>query len=266
MAPHALDGSFHRVRRAEEHLVDLEARLAGPIGQHFEPISLKYEAQAPHTLLVEYEIGVDVAISMRIAVLIGETCYNLRCALDYFVAALAELDSGSVQTGTQFPIEDTEKGFEWRKGGSWLKGINATHVAMIEWLQPYRGCRWTAHLRELSNRDKHYKFVAVERRHVGTFYESFNDTFYRRRDLPEYSAHHPIYGEVHVKFDVATVIALKDGTPAISALHKIKGGVLDALTDCAPDFQRRRSHPPRTFCLPDPGTLLEADDEAPLIG
>jgi hypothetical protein len=36
-------------------------------------------------------------VTMRVGVLIGEVCYNLRSALDYLVFALAELDSGIKQ-------------------------------------------------------------------------------------------------------------------------------------------------------------------------
>jgi len=77
---------------------------------------------------------------IRFGTLVGEITYNLRCALDYLIYALAVLDSGSDEKGTQFPILDAAKDFAGR-GKTMLKGLNAAHVAAIERLQPYQGCR-----------------------------------------------------------------------------------------------------------------------------
>lgn len=70
------------------------------------------------------------------------------------VYRLAELDSGKPVKRTQFPIEDAPKGFMGRQS-TYLKGVNKTHVAAIEALQPYNGVKWTKALRDLSNGDKH---------------------------------------------------------------------------------------------------------------
>ena len=51
-------------------------------------------------------------IPAMLGILIGETIYNLRAILDYLVYELAILDSGQIQKGTQFPIEDTESEFD----------------------------------------------------------------------------------------------------------------------------------------------------------
>lgn len=237
MAPHALAGAFHRVDRAEEHLADLEPRLAAlVVGLNPDAISVKYETEPPYDLLIEHEILTNFAAPMRLPILIGETCYNLRCAMEYLVAALAQLDSGREQPMTQFPIVGSAEKFASRKTRDRLKGINDSHVAMIERLQPFRGCEWARHLREISNRDKHVEFITAALRRRGKYYESFSDPLYSTRVLPEYSAHHPIYGKVHVKLDLALKIALVDGTPIIEALQKIKAGVTQALTDFAPDF------------------------------
>jgi hypothetical protein len=55
---------------------------------------------------------------------------------------------------TQFPIDDRPKKFAEHEC-SMLKGLNLTHKAAIENLQPYNGCTWTKMLRILSNPDKH---------------------------------------------------------------------------------------------------------------
>jgi hypothetical protein len=47
----------------------------------------------------------------RIAIVDGEVAYNTHASLDYFVYALAWLDSGSEVTMTQFPIDETKETF-----------------------------------------------------------------------------------------------------------------------------------------------------------
>src|SRR5689334_11619575 len=90
----------------------------------------------------------------RASVVVGEIVYNLRAALDYLVYVPAEQDSGARQSGTQFPIEDSQQGFTAHRPTR-LKGVSDEHAAVIRQFQPYRGCEWTRTLRDLSNPDKH---------------------------------------------------------------------------------------------------------------
>jgi len=204
------------------------------IRQNLNAVSFKYDAQPPHAPLIEYAINVNVPMST--AVRLGEACYNLRCALDYFIFALARLDSGSEQPRSQFPIEDTAKDFAYRQRRGWLNGINRAHVAMIEALQPYRGCEWSAALRDMSNVDKHRSFVDLRCIHAIRFYEP-GDPDYDLLRLPKYRAHHPIRGEVEVKLDIALSITLADqATRVMETLEKIKAGIRQTLTDFKPEF------------------------------
>lgn len=94
-------------------------------------------------------------IPQSFAVATGEVLTsNLRPALDYLVYALAWLDSGDPQKGTQFPICDTPEQFE-AKSGRWLKGLNDTHIAALRQLQPFEGGDHFRLLRDLSNPAKH---------------------------------------------------------------------------------------------------------------
>ena len=88
------------------------------------------------------------------SIIVGETLYNLRTALDYIVYDLAEDDSGKVQRGTQFIIADNKKRFRER-GRQYLRGLTPHHVKLIEKFQPYKGVKWTKILRDYSNPDKH---------------------------------------------------------------------------------------------------------------
>jgi hypothetical protein len=158
MIPHMLNPCFERVVRAEEHLADLRHRLEDLFRRQENSIICQFDPNPPYILKAtapDYPMP-----PMRVGVLIGEICYNLRSALDYLIFELARHDSGSAQNGTQFPIEDTKRGFKSREK-TWLKGINLSHIAAIETLQPYRECDWTKALRDLSNRDKHREFAQI---------------------------------------------------------------------------------------------------------
>src|SRR5436309_1128025 len=81
----SLDDAYLRVDRAQHHMVDLEHRL-----RRF----------SKRTNLV-----LSPTVPPICSILIGETIYNQRAALDYLIYELALLDSGRIQDGTQFPIE-----------------------------------------------------------------------------------------------------------------------------------------------------------------
>jgi hypothetical protein len=152
MTPHVLNGAFERVARAEEHLADLRERIRRVSQLDSDVILAEFDPMPPHRPKVL--IPELFYLSMRIPILTGEICYNLRSALDYLVFELAKLDSGAAQDFTQFPIEDTKKGFKGRIN-TYLKGVSTAHVACIAKLQPCMGCGWTKVLSFISNPDKH---------------------------------------------------------------------------------------------------------------
>jgi hypothetical protein len=92
---------------------------------------------------------------------IGEIVYNLRAALDYLVGELSELDSGTRQKDTQFPIVTNLEAFAKAKA-SRLKGVSDEHCELIRVRQPYDGVVWTRHLQIMSNLDKHNGFVIAD--------------------------------------------------------------------------------------------------------
>jgi hypothetical protein len=224
-----------RVARAEEHLTNLR----GVIGQftsgeryRFRP---KYDPNPPHGL-----VGISgpktIVIPTIGALLIGEICYNLRCALDYLVAALAILDSRKRRSGTQFPFESCENIFRQHED-TFLAGVNKTHRAMIEEYQPYKGCTWSAILRNLSNMDKHNEFVRITAQASINLVPLRDDgkswgTYVRR-------APHTVFGkEVDMGIDVAINILFPDGRVVVETLEEIKSGVAQAFADFDPEFPR----------------------------
>lgn len=165
-----------RVERAREHLTELEIAvlkferihvgeiLMGlPTGDPREQEETRKGMQLfgfdPDNIFTQTPLP---EIPPIIPVIIGEIAYNLVAALDYLVFVLAMHDSGKEQTGTQFPICEKKEFFE-RGRFSMLKGVRSEHVALIERLQPYQGCTWTKHVKDLSNPDKHRHLLRVER-------------------------------------------------------------------------------------------------------
>jgi hypothetical protein len=147
----SVDSALARVARAGEHIARIEDEVAA-LAKNVA-FSGRFGVEAGVTgLLTDEEFGLPLII----AILIGETIYNLHAALDYLVYELAILDSGNVQQGTYFPIESSPDG--WDKHvvrGNFLSGVSDVHKAQIHALQPFNGVEWTARIRDISNPDKH---------------------------------------------------------------------------------------------------------------
>jgi hypothetical protein len=94
-------------------------------------------------------------------ILVGDFIHNLRSALDHLVWQLVIHETGNPPTtlDTQFPIFQTEVGYNTRGEPVRLKGVGARAKALIKTLQPFSTGEGTNsplwHLHELSNFDKH---------------------------------------------------------------------------------------------------------------
>lgn len=91
---------------------------------------------------------------IELRLLMSETLHHLRATADHLVFHVAWIDSGSVQTRTQFPIFSDPGDFAGRQP-QMLRGVNGKHRGWFEALQPYNDVAWTASLADLSNHDKH---------------------------------------------------------------------------------------------------------------
>ena len=161
----SLENAFARVDRAKEHLARLESEIDK---------ALRGGVTIGSGLSGLFKVTV-YPLPKIIPILIGETVFNLRSALDSLIFQLAYLDSGEVQRGTKFPIEDNANAWQThilgtgtRKMGRWklwLPLLTPAHLAAIERLQPFTGCDWTRTLRVLSNPDRHCELVVVEPHH-----------------------------------------------------------------------------------------------------
>ena len=234
---HPLDGSFEREWRAGEHLADLEIEISRVFERQANAVAFQLDPNPPYRVINVCKPP-ETFFGMRIGILVGEICYNLRSALDYLVFELAKLDSGVEQSGTQFPIMDAKKDFDGRSKGAFLKGVNASHIAAIERLQPYMGCNWTAQLRDFSNADKHRHFVISGGSTTITVHSALNTDLSRIRGMTfDRSAPHPLTGaKVDVKLHVAGTVTFDGGAPILETLQELKRNVAGSLNAFKPDF------------------------------
>ena len=153
-----LEGVRAKLDRAAEHLTVLDEETAA----FFEskPYVVEAEFDADVTEYVFY-ITPTRQPPLRLGLLLGDCAHNLRSALDHLTCALAVLDTGGTATceRTQFPICSSEGNFK-KHQGTWLAGLNATHVADLKRLQPYHAGKDAPHhfltlLNWLDNVDKH---------------------------------------------------------------------------------------------------------------
>ena len=156
---HALDGATLRVERAIKHFDELMVVFVAFREANIDKVSLKDDPGPPQSLRVFFDSSLIVPLSLSLPV--SDCIHNLRAALDYVVYELAILDSGVIQDGTQFPIEDDPQVFHKRRRNTYLRGLEDKHVRVIESLQPYKGVDWTKLLASISNPDKHRHLVML---------------------------------------------------------------------------------------------------------
>jgi len=226
-----LNGAYKRVERAGKHLTNLNRRVNIAQQAIIDSVVLQRKPQkfqlsdgrVVNGVLGSVTFPLNAPIPPIINILIGETIYNLRAALDYLIYDLARLDSGKVINGTQFPIEDVVKRFKGRRN-TFLKGLSDEHVAAVEGLQPCHGCHWTKILRDISNPDKH--------RHLTFVRHPINIS------LSEGSTEAIIAGKaVDVKKDIYAQIAFSDGMPVVETLNKLKVEITKTLDAFKPEFK-----------------------------
>ena len=226
----SLDGVYIRIGRAEEHIRSL-TELQQPIETvPLDQIKVHPAAPAgrlPDGRVVSYSPTIELPEALsdpQWSVLVGEAIYNLRAALDYLTFELARLDSASEKKGTQFPICSSPDVFQNGVKRGYLRGIKASHRAVIEGLQPYNGGRWLEQLAELSNPDKHRELITTTTQNMGTF---------TMAPQPEAV---PGVKHIVVEMQFARCIAFTDRTPVIPTLADLLAQVTDTVDQFKAEF------------------------------
>lgn len=238
-----LRGAYARLRRAQVHLADFKRRAERYNRSHLNHLIYDFHQE---TQRAGVQWGKGRAPSVGMSMIVGETIYNLRAALDYLVYEMAELDSGSEQDGTQFPIESSKKGFKGRRK-SYLNGVDAKHVTALRALQPCEGCNWTGVLRDISNPDKHRKLTDSR----GTAVIDVKLAYIPPGGQPPpqpwkvFPAQGRLRGEVwdvYVHADATLHVEFADGTPVAPTLDLLQGEVAATLNAFTPCFEGRCAH------------------------
>jgi hypothetical protein len=188
----------------------------------------------------------------QLPLLVSDVLCSLRPSLDYLVYALAILDSGSPQVGTQFPICDTPENFANQKNR--LTGLSNAHQAAIEGLQPYPGrqnVRWLAILRDLSNPDKHrhlhttVSIVQGEFALVGKPRLAYQTVTHRGEIspvmLPILQTQPPDEpgAEVNVQLGLTVSVAFDDRSAVVETLEILHAETRALIDSFKPEFQLR---------------------------
>lgn len=238
---HPLQDAFDRVDRAAEHIEDFRRREATLGKMYHEALTVQYHDKPPHNLSARADM---IIVDSLFGILLGETCYNLRAAMDYLVFELARKDSGTIQKMTQFPICDSKERFRDVEG-RFLTGVNTAHRTAIEALQPYSGCDWTPILRDISNPDKHCRLPS--RKHGFMIRMSTMGPPKRVGDgalAPIYRskrrAMHPIYGremDVYLATEVPIMVDVAERPkPVTNQVQELLVRVRETLKTFEPEF------------------------------
>jgi len=223
-----------RLARARKHLTELENlaeffcdTTSKPItfySDDWEDLSETYIAGNKCEVLAETEIG-------EISVVIDDVVHNLRAVLNYLVIVLARFDSmkQNLPRSLQFPIESCENKFREHRP-SYLHGVSPEHVAMIERVQPYKGCYWTELLRRLSNMGKHVELVRLvhtaaslpEDETESLAKSVIDDVIDSTANIDETIEYAGYPSSVTVYVEVSTQIAFVEGSPVVDQLHELE--------------------------------------------
>jgi hypothetical protein len=152
-----LGGVYLKLDRAEQHLNEILRMLSlVKVGE----CHISSEHNKNLDSLVQ-RISITPKPDPTLAVLVGDFLFNVRSALDHLVWQLVILNNGVPDGDNMFPITTEPDLFtaaitpRGRRKGR-LHGVDQSHVALIEGLQPYhRGNKSLKRLDALHNTDKH---------------------------------------------------------------------------------------------------------------
>lgn len=225
----SLADAYARLERADEHLSEVHALAQQICTAQAEATRVQV---APGMTLMPGELvqvfsveSANTPIAGRLSVLVGDSVNCLRSCLDYLVGELAELDSGSRMSRTQFPVEQSADAFRARRQ-SFLNGVSDAHVTHIELLQPYNGTSWTVKLARMSNWDKHNKLVLVAHDYLLGGTVTTGET--------SDSGEMPI--QLQISLQPSLRVQLKDGLQLLETLDEVRTGVASTLEHFLPEF------------------------------
>lgn len=161
-----LAGAWLKVERADAHIRELESMFPRRGGVKLHRFVANANAQAVGRQLVQIEV---LKPPLTASVIVGETVYQLRSALDVATIALAKIHSPGTSTrNVGFPFAESAErlmqlGSKESPGPQRkIKKLAPAARDIINCLQPYRsGNPLLCGLNDLRNQDVHVEMVAV---------------------------------------------------------------------------------------------------------
>lgn len=196
---------------------------------HANKVWIRHYAGVNQNLFVIF--SKSLTVPLRLSLPVSDCIHNLRAALDYLVYELAILDSGDVQEGSQFPIEDDPQVFHIGRRNTDLCGLRDDHVLAIETLQPYKGVQWTKTLRSISNPGNQNHLIPIQPRISSSLIKHFKAD---KNDF-EFS----VDGEkMYVKKEDVLSVGFSNGpVPVLETLNLLITNVSQTIESFKPEFK-----------------------------
>jgi hypothetical protein len=185
--------------------------------------------------------GIPEDDTRTLTLLASETLHHVRTALDYCAYYAVWADTGIRNDHTKFPLVTQNK--NWRKElANSLPRVTHTHARWIEEVQPFKGVEWSAHLVEMSNRDKHR--VAVD---VVACY-GFNFDLARRYLDPEGDPNHIGYQveDVTISFRLSDALGSRSKDAHLEVTGTLEG-IIHGAANLLNNFLVEAGHNPLTI-------------------
>ncbi len=156
--------TFHdarlKIKRADEHIAELQARLVAFLDTDFYSLSVEKDADTGTYLL---RFGVVTSVPDDIATVIGDALHNLRTVLDYVAFEIVTCAGGPTDF-IKFPVRSKREEVKAALKGGEMKVAGSDIIDLIlDVVQPYQGGNGDSLyvLHSLDMGDKHFKFTPV---------------------------------------------------------------------------------------------------------
>jgi hypothetical protein len=148
-----------KIKRAEKHIADLKARIAGLPDSYIASIEID-----PNGIEnIKHDLS-DTKIATDVALIVGDAIHNLKSALDYsWLPTIEKFAPSAVNKSSKFPIYPTEKHLEDALREREID-IASPHLFsfLVSEIKPYDGgndALWSIH--KLDILDKHRLLIPV---------------------------------------------------------------------------------------------------------
>jgi hypothetical protein len=160
MQPTLFSNAKLKIKRADQHIVELNEKINRFIGTDFYRFQVKKDANSGQYILQFQMVN---TLPEEIPLVIGDIIHNLRAALDVMMWELVSKAGGTPTKRLSFPFSKTRRDLEGIvKGGEiQILGSNITGL-ILNVIKPYKGGNDVLYaLHSLDNTDKHRHPIAV---------------------------------------------------------------------------------------------------------